>query len=532
MIKRSRTETETEGEGEYELIPGLPVVNDLDIARVAAESSLQFVSNLQVQTQTSGSDADESGSSPSTMSTSSSSLHQSTSSEDLEVSSTQKDVGVLFHIENSTKEEDEHVLLKLQYYEPQCNGEESDDEFIRAPSISSEDMEMAANWFESLNVTVEDDDKMKAMGAIHAIIEATVVVQGQANCPAFEEGSVVCTSERCVIGSVSELFGPVSKPLYAVKRACTEEIFKQLVVGQRVFTVNRLSNYVILQDLEKETRQVKDDDLYGEDQISDEEELMKLDCQQQESLKKPKTEQNAKTKPRKRSVRRFQRKQPEQQVNSPQGFQSKNLVPNSNGSRIQAQQMLPPQNVGRPFYNPQINYQQSFYKQGQKEVLPQNPFEFADFRHQIVQQQQQHQQPQNFQITPNFGQHQDQQSVQSQAINTPTFPAPPMHIQRPPIQSPMQQFVPQYPQPPRPPPAPAPPYPPPWLPPSTQMRPQPQQFGMTPWHPNFEAQQQQLHTQQFQQQQQQQQVAQRQFSGYLNNQGNQGNFGQIWPRQF
>ncbi|KIY96765.1 hypothetical protein MNEG_11199 [Monoraphidium neglectum] len=66
-------------------------------------------------------------------------------------------------------------------------------------------------------VRVEASDPLVHVGNVTAVVEDMAVVQGLINMPALAEGSVLLLEDRCPVGRVEEVFGPVTQPLYAFR---------------------------------------------------------------------------------------------------------------------------------------------------------------------------------------------------------------------------------------------------------------------------------------------------------------------------
>ena len=56
---------------------------------------------------------------------------------------------------------------------------------------------------------------------------------------ALDEGSLLVTSSRAVVGRVEEGFGPVASPLYALRYAGPQPMPADVAAGAQLFSVDR-----------------------------------------------------------------------------------------------------------------------------------------------------------------------------------------------------------------------------------------------------------------------------------------------------
>ena len=62
---------------------------------------------------------------------------------------------------------------------------------------------------------------------------------------AVDEGSVLCLAGRQALGRVEEIFGPVDEPLYSLRYACGDSLPAELALGATVFSLERMSSYIL-----------------------------------------------------------------------------------------------------------------------------------------------------------------------------------------------------------------------------------------------------------------------------------------------
>lgn len=79
------------------------------------------------------------------------------------------------------------------------------------------------------DITVSENDTLIHIGHVLYSIEAeySIIVQGIQNKSPLEEGSVLCLTDRVLLGRVYEIFGPISSPYYVVKCGTVETVPKK-----------------------------------------------------------------------------------------------------------------------------------------------------------------------------------------------------------------------------------------------------------------------------------------------------------------
>ncbi|KAI6713235.1 hypothetical protein JHW43_004215 [Diplocarpon mali] len=102
------------------------------------------------------------------------------------------------------------------------------------------------------DVTITLEMPIFEVGSVENIVESTLVIKaktsGEFRC--LESGSVLCLEDRSVIGVVSEILGPVQKPLYSVMFTNAGEIADAgLSLGTKVFYSEQHSTFVFTQAL-------------------------------------------------------------------------------------------------------------------------------------------------------------------------------------------------------------------------------------------------------------------------------------------
>lgn len=101
-------------------------------------------------------------------------------------------------------------------------------------------------------VIVTPEMKIEELGSIEHIVETIMLVKAitTGEYQVLDTGSVLCTSERVVIGVVSETIGKVLQPMYTVRFSSDQEIKELgLEVGTKLFYPVDLASYVFTEPL-------------------------------------------------------------------------------------------------------------------------------------------------------------------------------------------------------------------------------------------------------------------------------------------
>ncbi|KAI9793978.1 MAG: hypothetical protein M1833_000496 [Piccolia ochrophora] len=102
------------------------------------------------------------------------------------------------------------------------------------------------------DVTITPDLQIEELGVIESIVENAAVVKAKVSgdYQVLESGSILCLSDRSVIGVVAETLGRVQQPRYSVRFNSQEDIVESRVfVGEQVFYVRKFASYVFTQPL-------------------------------------------------------------------------------------------------------------------------------------------------------------------------------------------------------------------------------------------------------------------------------------------
>ncbi|OQR98651.1 H/ACA ribonucleoprotein complex non-core subunit NAF1 [Achlya hypogyna] len=95
-------------------------------------------------------------------------------------------------------------------------------------------------------VELTPDFPVDRMGVVLTINRAgaSVTIQAQPHQAILDEGSVLCLSNRVVLGCVDEVFGPVKMPLYLIRFESADDIPATAVVSAPVFYAAQHAKYV------------------------------------------------------------------------------------------------------------------------------------------------------------------------------------------------------------------------------------------------------------------------------------------------
>ena len=79
--------------------------------------------------------------------------------------------------------------------------------------------EIVVEDVEPVCLELTNEEELSLVGEVISVVvnENTIVIQSIHTESPLDEGSVLCTTDRKIIGKVSELFGPLSSPFYVVK---------------------------------------------------------------------------------------------------------------------------------------------------------------------------------------------------------------------------------------------------------------------------------------------------------------------------
>ena len=97
------------------------------------------------------------------------------------------------------------------------------------------------------HIDITSDLKIEMLGHVESVVGSLIVVRAKVSGThrVLESGSVLCTEDRRLVGTVSETLGRVQQPYYAVRFNSSDEIADMgLTVASKVFYVERHSTYV------------------------------------------------------------------------------------------------------------------------------------------------------------------------------------------------------------------------------------------------------------------------------------------------
>ena len=96
-------------------------------------------------------------------------------------------------------------------------------------------------------IDITSDLKIEELGHVESVVGSLIVVKAKVSGThrVLESGSVLCTEDRRLVGTVSETLGRVRQPYYAVRFNGPDEIAEMgVMVASKIFYVERYSTYV------------------------------------------------------------------------------------------------------------------------------------------------------------------------------------------------------------------------------------------------------------------------------------------------
>ncbi|KFA48705.1 hypothetical protein S40293_08506 [Stachybotrys chartarum IBT 40293] len=102
------------------------------------------------------------------------------------------------------------------------------------------------------DVTITPDAKIEELGSVEHILDTILLIKAitPGEYQVLDTGSVLCTSERVVIGAVAETIGKVLQPMYTVRFSSADEIKELgLEVGAKIFYSVDHASYVFTEPL-------------------------------------------------------------------------------------------------------------------------------------------------------------------------------------------------------------------------------------------------------------------------------------------
>ncbi|KNC46433.1 H/ACA ribonucleoprotein complex non-core subunit NAF1 [Thecamonas trahens ATCC 50062] len=120
-------------------------------------------------------------------------------------------------------------------------------------------------------VSVAADEPLELVGTISSQLDAVVVIKGLELSRPLEEGSILCTQDRKVIGAVAETLGPVQSPFYTVRFGDEAQVAAAgLALRAPVFTPKSRAQFVTRID-ELMAEQGSDASSWNDEEVADHE---------------------------------------------------------------------------------------------------------------------------------------------------------------------------------------------------------------------------------------------------------------------
>ena len=82
--------------------------------------------------------------------------------------------------------------------------------------VESEDRKILMTEVEEKDI-ITKDDVILPCAKIMSLIDKTIVAEALPDSKPMNEGAVICLEDRRIIGTLTEIFGPVQNPMYSVK---------------------------------------------------------------------------------------------------------------------------------------------------------------------------------------------------------------------------------------------------------------------------------------------------------------------------
>lgn len=159
------------------------------------------------------------------------------------------------------------------------NEDEDEDGLVKGSTSAAHDLGLPDQPLPMDGVSVLADDVLEPAGVVLSVFDGMVVVQGLEGPKALDESSVLCMEDRTIIGRIEEVFGPVAKPLYALRFAGKESALSSTQPGSKIFSVPRLCGFIPLDDLKAYRDRKGGEGLGGDD--ADEEEYFSDDDEEE-----------------------------------------------------------------------------------------------------------------------------------------------------------------------------------------------------------------------------------------------------------
>lgn len=170
-----------------------------------------------------------------------------------------------FSSDSSSEDEDEYQLLtpseqvRILMQEERGSDDEDhgDSSKVKDPMSGPSRIRTANEKPDTIipipDITLSQESKITPLGVVEGEVENTLLVRASVagDYQVLESGSVLCLSDRSIIGVVSETLGRVQQPLYTVRFSNTEAIRERGVAesGTEIFYVDAHSTFAFTQAL-------------------------------------------------------------------------------------------------------------------------------------------------------------------------------------------------------------------------------------------------------------------------------------------
>ncbi|KAL7276781.1 hypothetical protein RUND412_000205 [Rhizina undulata] len=170
-------------------------------------------------------------------------------------------------------------IAALLMAEDAGDGDDGAPKPLQGPLRTRNELPEETTSVEIPDVTITPEMKLVPLGTISSVVGTMVLIKAaiSGDYQVLNEGSLICTEDRKILGTVADTFGRVEEPLYTMRYNSAEEIEARGVqVGIKVCYVEEHSTYVFTQPLKamkgSDASNIHDEEVpEGEQEFSDDE---------------------------------------------------------------------------------------------------------------------------------------------------------------------------------------------------------------------------------------------------------------------
>jgi len=101
-----------------------------------------------------------------------------------------------------------------------------------------------------IELDVSDSWEVILAGAVSAVVEGVVVVQGNPGSEVLDEGTILVLEDRTKLGRVEEVFGPVTMPFYNFRYSEGDALPESVRAGVSIYAVSQAASFVKPEELD------------------------------------------------------------------------------------------------------------------------------------------------------------------------------------------------------------------------------------------------------------------------------------------